>query len=182
MKYLLILILLFPLKESSGQTVPGVYWGISFNTQLLLEKDAGNSVELLPPPDIYLHFKPVFIKYLQADLYAGYIIFTEAWNGLDLGFNIRSKPLLKFAFLVGINRLHVTGGMPGNSRYNYYQNTAFDFLNVGADYYMSKNGYIEFEYSSVISRDKVFGFNENANKPMKLTGKLEFGLGWDIPF
>jgi hypothetical protein len=183
MKFLLIIILLLPLKESQGQTAPGAYWGISINTHLLLEKDAGSPAELLPPPDFYLHFKPVLMKYLQTDLYAGYIIFTEAWNGFDFGFNLRSRLFKKVALLIGMNRFHVTGGMHGNSvKYIYKGNAAFNFLNLGLDYYMSRNGYVEFIYSPVISSNKVFGFNENVNKTMRLTGKVEFGLGWDLPF
>lgn len=182
MKYFILFLVIILLVKVQGQSIPCINWGLSIQSHLLLEKDAGTSIEFLPPPDFYLHIKPTFTNYLQADVYAGYIIFTSTWNGIDVGFNFRSRLNRRFDIIAGMDRLHVTGGLPGHSGYIYHVNTAFNFLNFGTDYYLSKKLYVEILYSAVVSRNKIFGYNNKSDKPMALRGKIDFGLGWDLTF
>lgn len=172
-------LLFLPLQVANAQMKHDFYWGINIRSHLVMEKNNDVKLELLPPPDFYLHLGVDFNRYIKIELYGGYVILTNAWNGFDIGLSLKSSIF---------DRLFISAGLSQNSSSSWgsnsfqYFNKEFLYGNIGGGYLLSKKIYLELMYCKVLSNNKIFGYNPELGKNIETSGRLTFGVGWNFSF
>lgn len=185
MKYLKLLILLLPLQILEAQPNRGVYWGVLINANILYENNKGsNSFEISPPPNLYLHFGNVFNKYLNVNIFAGYIAFSGNWDGFDIGFDLKPQVLDKFYITAGFNYNSISGGTGEGNQAPIYYKKDFTYGNLGIGFFVTKIAFVEIEYEIPMNSDKTYGisYNYNPNEQLKLISRIKLDFGWDFSF
>ena len=182
MKYLKVLILLLPLQILHAQTDPGLYWGIAIDANLLFEHNTGNNYEILPPPNLYLHFGNAFNKYLRVDIFAGYMPFGDNWDGFDFGFALKPQVIDKFYISAGFNYNPISGGGGEGNQSPIFYKKDFTYGNLGIGYFVTKIAFVEFNYAIPFNSDKIYGYNNKANEQLMLISRLKLDFGWNFSF
>jgi hypothetical protein len=185
MKYLNLLILVLPFQLLFAQPDKGVYWGFDLGAKMMFENNnGGNHSEILPPPNLYLHLGNVFNDILSIDAFAGYVSFSDNWDGIDLGVAVKSQVINKLYLTAGYNYNSLSGdASSGNGNHvPYYSGRDFNFASLGAGYYLTKLAYVELNYEIPLNSNKVYGntYYSQTLGLLKLNSRLKFDFGWNF--
>lgn len=189
MKYFTLFILLLPLQIIEAQPEKGTYWGVAWDAGVVFENNSGiNHYEILPPPNIYLHIGDSFNRYMNINIFAGYMPFSSNWDGFDFGFALKPQIINRLYFSAGIFYSTTSAGSgEGNFAPIYYQKN-FTYGSLGLGCYVTKIAYIEFNYAIPLNSDKIYGYaNTNnyyiqTNQQLKLVSRIKLDFGWDFSF
>ncbi len=182
MKNVVLFICLLPMQLILPQPISSTYWGLNLSTSLLFEQNTSNDYEMLPPPEIYLHFGHTFNQFIDVDIFAGYITFADNWDGIDMGAAVKSLVIDKFYISVGLNYNPISGGSGEGNQAPIYYKKDFLFCDLGIRYFIDKKAFWELNYSIPLNSNKTYGYNNETVKQLKLISKLKLDFGWNFPF
>ena len=184
MKYVLLFFLSIPVQLLIAQPNKGFYWGASIDASMLYENNDGNKKwEILPPPNLYLHFGNVFNQYIRLDASVGYLAFSDNWNGFELGLTLKPLVYDQIYAVAGINYNSISGGGGlGNLAPSYYKKD-FTYGNIGLGYFLTKIAFVEFNYEVPFNNSSYGGdFNNPSDGSFKLISKLKLDFGLNFSF
>ncbi len=182
LKYLALLFMILPVVLLEAQIAQGMIGGVSLNVNYMIEnKNSSLSNEILPPPDLSVYLGYDFNNFFTANFYADYNSFADNWDGLELGAAFKYMVINNLFASGGFSYAFISGGndSPGNNPLILVKRN-FTYLNIGAEYFLSKISFVELIYSKPVDKNTVYGYDSYGNNILSLSGKIKLGFGFNF--